>query len=63
MAGLMTAPMVVIELLLMSSMYKNKKLNAAVIVLSALPHPDPCLRFLGNMRRRETCTRRTPRVQ
>ena len=31
MAGLMTAPMVVIELLLMSSMYKNKKLNALVI--------------------------------
>ena len=28
MAGLMTAPMVVIELLLMSGMYKNKKLNA-----------------------------------
>ena len=31
MAGLMTAPMVVIELLLMSGMYKNKKLNALVI--------------------------------
>ena len=28
MAGLMTAPMVVIEVLLMSGMYKNKKLNA-----------------------------------
>ena len=27
MAGLMTAPMVVIEMLLMSGMYKNKKLN------------------------------------
>ena len=27
MAGLMTAPMVVIEVLLMSGMYKNKKLN------------------------------------
>jgi hypothetical protein len=34
MAGLMTAPMVVIELWLMSSMYKDKKLNAAVIVVS-----------------------------
>ena len=34
MAGLMTAPMLVIELCLMSSMYKDKKLNAVVIVLS-----------------------------
>lgn len=34
MAGLMTAPMVVIELWLMSSMYKNKKLNAVAIVVS-----------------------------
>jgi hypothetical protein len=33
MAGLMTAPMVIIELLLMSSMYKNKKLNAVVVVV------------------------------
>jgi uncharacterized protein (DUF305 family) len=31
MAGLMTAPMVVIEMLLMSGMYKNKKLNALLI--------------------------------
>ena len=31
MAGLMTAPMLVIELWLMSSMYKNRKLNAVVI--------------------------------
>jgi hypothetical protein len=31
MAGLMTAPMVVIELLLMSGMYSNKKLNALLI--------------------------------
>ena len=36
MAGLMTAPMVVIELLLMSSMYKNKKLNALVIGASCV---------------------------
>jgi uncharacterized protein (DUF305 family) len=31
MAGLMTAPMVVIEMLLMSGMYKNKKLNVLLI--------------------------------
>jgi hypothetical protein len=31
MAGLMTAPMVVIELLLMSGMYQNKRLNAWII--------------------------------
>ena len=31
MAGLMTAPMVVIELLFMSGMYSNKKLNALLI--------------------------------
>jgi hypothetical protein len=34
MAGLMTAPMVVIELWLMSSMYKDKKLNAVAILVS-----------------------------
>jgi len=34
MAGLMTAPMMVLELALMGSMYENKKLNAAIIVLS-----------------------------
>jgi hypothetical protein len=34
MAGLMTAPMVVIELSLMSSMYKDKRLNAVAIVVS-----------------------------
>jgi uncharacterized protein (DUF305 family) len=36
MAGLMTAPMVVIEMLLMSGMYKNKKLNALVIAGSCV---------------------------
>jgi uncharacterized protein (DUF305 family) len=36
MAGLMTAPMVIIELLLMSSMYKNTKLNALVIGASCV---------------------------
>jgi len=34
MAGLMTAPMVVIELLLMSGMYKNKRLNAIIMAAS-----------------------------
>jgi uncharacterized protein (DUF305 family) len=34
MAGLMTAPMVVIELWLMSNMYKQKRLNAVVIAAS-----------------------------
>lgn len=33
MAGLMTAPMVVIELWLMACMFKDKKLNAVVIVV------------------------------
>lgn len=36
MAGLMTAPMVVIELLLMTSMYKNKRLNAIVLFASVV---------------------------
>lgn len=34
MAGLMTAPMVIIELWLMSSMYKQKRVNAVVIAAS-----------------------------
>jgi uncharacterized protein (DUF305 family) len=36
MAGLMTAPMVVIELLLMSGMYKHKRLNALIIAVSCV---------------------------
>ena len=36
MAGLMAMPMVIIEILLMRSMYMNKKINAAVIGLSVL---------------------------
>jgi uncharacterized protein (DUF305 family) len=36
MAGLMTAPMVAIEMLLMSGMYKNKKLNALLIAGSCV---------------------------
>ena len=34
MAGLMTAPMVLIELAVMREMYKNQKANMAVIALS-----------------------------
>ena len=36
MAGLMTAPMVVIEMLLISGMYKNKKLNLLLIAGSCV---------------------------
>lgn len=36
MAGLMTASMVVIELLIMGSMYMNKKLNGIILVLSVI---------------------------
>ena len=36
MAGLMTAPMVVIEMLLMSGMYRSKKLNALVVAASCV---------------------------
>lgn len=36
MAGLMTAPMVLIEILLMSQMYRNKKLNLAIIAASVV---------------------------
>ncbi len=36
MAGLMTAPMVVIEMVLMSGMYHNKKWNALIIGLSVV---------------------------
>jgi len=36
MAALMTAPMIVIELLLMSAMYKRRGLNLAIIGLSVL---------------------------
>lgn len=36
MAGLMTAPMVLIELLLMGGMYENKRLNAAIAVASVI---------------------------
>ena len=36
MAGLMTAPMIVIELVLMGAMYENKAANAAVIAASVV---------------------------
>lgn len=36
MAGLMTAPMIVIELLLMGSMYQDKRLNAITIAVSVI---------------------------
>jgi uncharacterized protein (DUF305 family) len=36
MAGLMTAPMVVIELALMGSMYKNKTGNIAIVAISVV---------------------------
>ena len=36
MAGIMTAPMLILELLLMGSMYENKRLNVAIIAASAV---------------------------
>ncbi len=36
MAGLMVAPMAIIELLVMGGMYKNKKLNAGLMVVSLI---------------------------
>jgi hypothetical protein len=36
MAGLMTAPMIVIELLLMGFMYKDKRKNAVIIAISII---------------------------
>ncbi len=36
MAGLMTLPMMIIELLLMGSMYMNKKLNTIIIAISSV---------------------------
>ena len=36
MAGLMTMPMIIIEVVLMRSMYINKKLNTGIIIVSAL---------------------------
>lgn len=36
MAALMTAPMIIIEILLMRAMYKDKKLNIAIIMVSVI---------------------------
>jgi hypothetical protein len=36
MAGLMTAPMIILELVLMRSMYENRRLNAAIMAASAV---------------------------
>lgn len=36
MAGLMTAPMIIIEIALMGSMYKDKKLNTIIIATSSI---------------------------
>ena len=36
MAGIMTAPMVILELLLMGSMYENKRLNGAIMAVSGI---------------------------
>lgn len=36
MAGLMAAPMIIIEIILMRSMYMNKQLNLVIIVFSAV---------------------------
>ena len=36
MAGLMTAPMVMIEIAVMGSMYENKRLNVIILTISAL---------------------------
>ncbi len=36
MAGLMTMPMVIIELIVMGSMYRNKKLNTTIFVVSII---------------------------
>ena len=36
MAGLMTAPMIIIEMLIMGGMYMNKKLNLIIIFISAV---------------------------
>ena len=33
MAGLMTAPMVIIEMLLMGKMYRNRKINAVIVLI------------------------------
>lgn len=36
MAGLMTSPMIILELLLMGSMYERKNLNIAILIISVI---------------------------
>ena len=36
MAGLMTAPMVIIEMLLMGKMYRNRKINAVIVLIGLI---------------------------
>lgn len=45
MAGLMTAPMIVIELWLMAGMYKNKRLNA-ILAISAVAAGAACFTMI-----------------
>lgn len=36
MAGIMTSPMIILEILLMNSMYRNKKINILIITISII---------------------------
>jgi uncharacterized protein (DUF305 family) len=47
MAGLMTSPMLIIELLIMGSMYKNKKLNT-IIMIASMAALVICFLFIRN---------------
>ncbi len=47
MAGLMTAPMIIIEMIIMNAMYKNKKLNA-IIISSGSVLMIACFLFIRN---------------
>ena len=49
MAALMTAPMIIIEMVLMGSMYMNKKLNLFIIAISAVVLVA-CFLFIRNQR-------------
>ena len=46
MAGLMTAPMIVIEILVMGSIYQSKRLNAVILIVSVIA----ALLFFGAIR-------------
>jgi uncharacterized protein (DUF305 family) len=47
MAGLMTAPMVIIEIIIMGAMYKNKRLNTLIIFISVVVLAG-CFLFIRN---------------